>query len=165
MNLKDTGLPPAIVPPANSDPEDLYFVIMIDLDIPITANFTTTGLHWLAQNLKADSCHRNLTMESRERSIVAPYKAPNPLHNSGAHHYTILLFKQPCDFKFPKAFAYLDPPRNTSLRIEFDTKEFAKVAGLGKPIAANYWLEINGTANGNATERDPQGGSGAGGNF
>ena len=66
---------------------------------------------------------------------------------------------------FPKAYAYLDPPKNVSMRIGFDTAEFVRVAGLGKPIGATYWTEINGTANGNATETDPGTGAAGGQNF
>ena len=162
-NQQDTELPPAIIHPAHRDPNTKYFIIMIDLDIPITSKITATGLHWLAQDLIYHPSHKNLTdAVGRSQNIVAPYKSPNPLFNSGVHRYVIMLFKQPCEFVFPKKYAYLDPPKKTALRIGFNTTKFVEAAEL-ELVAATYWLEVNGTLNGNATELNPKGGAGTSG--
>lgn len=115
---------------------------MLDLDIAGIFSTHIALLHWMAQGLVNAPSSQNLSAESSEQeSMIAPYLSPNPLPLTGNHSYLILLFTQPPQFKFPKAYAYLDPPKIEILRAGFNVTKFAAAAGLGKPVGATYWLE------------------------
>ena len=124
---------------------------MLDLDTSLGNQTHIPFLHWMAQSLTSGT--NNLTAAPSSKSIVATYIEPYPPPGTGKHTYVILLFNQPANFIFPKAYAYLDPPVNATLRINFQLDKFVEAAGLGQPVAATYWLETfpNGTTNGTAS--------------
>ena len=150
LTITDTIFPPAVLPLDNA--AELFFLIMLDLDIAVNATFRTTFLHWMAQGLVNEPSSQNLPADSTEQqSIVAPYISPNPPPATGKHRYIILLFTQPPDFQFPTAFDYLYRPTNETLRAAFNVTSFAAAAALGQPVGATYWLEQSVNAKGNGT--------------
>lgn len=100
---------------------DVFTVIMVDPDMPSPHNpkYKDT-LCWMVNNVKgSDFEHGDFTVE---------YMAPEP--GQGKHRYVILLFKQP-----GSAFRKFEPP---SVRVNFQTKQWAKEHGLGDPVAALF---------------------------
>ena len=74
------------------------------------------------------------------------YGRPSPPNFSDAHRYVDLLYVQPSNFSIPAAFAGF----NDTNRVLFSIDKFAAAAGLGNPVAVNYWLTSNKTANATA---------------
>jgi phosphatidylethanolamine-binding protein len=120
---------------------------MIDLDVPI--NRTVTFLHWLELDF-ALSSSLVLSPEVANASQGAPYVGPSPPPGN-PHRYTILLFSQPDSFTFPQSFSSINPPPSGSARIGFNITEFIAAAGLGAPLAGNYFRVVNSSATASST--------------
>ncbi|KAI9714785.1 MAG: hypothetical protein M1820_000074 [Bogoriella megaspora] len=114
-----------------------YIAIGIDLDAPTPSiNFLAPILHWIQPGFKAAQDSDALTSSD---AFVANYIAPSPPPISSSHRYLFILYEQPEGFN-GKDFAPPDgkPLGNTS-RMRFDLDAWIKKAGLGQPIAANYF--------------------------
>ena len=70
-----------------------------------------------------------------------------PPNYSTAHRYIQYLFAQPAGFKIPAPFAGY----SAANRSNFNITKFIDAAGLGKPVAANYFLCSNQTTATNGT--------------
>jgi citrate synthase len=111
---------------------------MIDLDVP--RNDTVLPLlHWYQPDLTIkDKKSRVLSVHHWSKQQRAKYIAPSPPPGS-AHRYVQILFEQPGDFSFPREFEkYLD--KKSEARLGFEIKEFINAAGLGEPVAGNWFL-------------------------
>ena len=121
---------------------------MVDPDAP-APQFPFPGqfLHWLQAGLTfPNSSAADLT----EPATIS-YARPTPPNFSVPHRYTFFLYIQPSDFAVPTSpvdFTVF----NATTRLSFDVEQFAREAGLGEPLAANYFLCGNQTTGfGNAT--------------
>lgn len=76
----------------------------------------------------------------------APYLQPNPGVGDIPHDYILLLFAQPANLSLAAiGYGDIDPPASTNDRIGFNITDFAAKAGLGSPLAANYFRVQNTT--------------------
>lgn len=141
LQRADTQVQPTVTAPAGT-PNGTYIAVMIDLDVP--RNGGTTLLHWLESDFILSS-GRALTPGPGNSSVGASYIGPNPPPGT-PHRYTFVLFSQPTGFTFPPSFNAINPPSDTSARIGFNITQFVAAAGLGAPLAGNYFTVVNTTA-------------------
>jgi hypothetical protein len=119
-------------------------VLLVDTDVP--RNGTRVQLlHWLISN--ASLSNDGLTVPD-ESTALAGYRQPSPPVGDVAHAYTALLFAQPANFSVPAEFTGV-----LQSRVFFNTDAFVKAAGLGSPLAANYFRVQN--TSGIATQSFP----------
>ncbi|KAI5865301.1 PEBP-like protein [Durotheca rogersii] len=121
-----------------------YVWMLIDLDA--STNFAnpaqgqrTTYLHTVIRDFKADgtaSVGGVSTLRSTASGPVAWF-APMPPAETPAHphRYTNLLWDQPANWQIPTAASQM----LQSQKVGFDVPKFITAAGLGAPIAANYF--------------------------
>ncbi|RAL12612.1 mitochondrial 54S ribosomal protein mL38 [Aspergillus homomorphus CBS 101889] len=111
-----------------------YLFMMVDPDINKT-NPMYVGMHTMAINLTTSG-------KTSDEDAICTYFYPEPTEGP-AHNYTFLLFKQPQNFTVPRQYSpFLATTSNTPYnRINFPLMEFVKEAGLGEPVAANYFQE------------------------
>ena len=115
----------------------MYLVFMIDPDV-IDDGKATTVLHWYQADLcKAPHSGELFNHSDNGASYVGPSPPPGP-----SHRYTLLLFVQPSGYVFPECFSYM-LPLTVAARSGFNLHQFMQVAGLGEPIAANYFYVVN----------------------
>ena len=133
------ALPPKI---ASTTPlEGTYLLSLQDPDamtpaVPTEAQY----LHWLQPGLTFSSAPNSTGFPATIRaSATVPYTRPAPPPISPAHRYIALLFAQPLNFSIPVAFQGF----NATNRTKFNISIFAAEAGLGAPVAANYFLVSN----------------------
>ena len=119
----------------------------MDIDVDLNGS-TVTLLHWFAPNLVAqpEALVRDNTTTDASSAVGAAYIPPTPPGGSGPHRYTFLLFEQPAMWAVPDAFFSINPPADTSARLNFSITDFVSQSGLGSPVAANYLRVLNGTA-------------------
>ena len=110
---------------------------MIDLDA-IEDGKATTILHWYQADLFKNPDSGELFNQS---DIGASYAGPSPPPGP-SHRYTFLLFVQPSGYVFPECFSDM-LPLELPAREGFNIEQFMQAAGLGKPIAANYFYGVN----------------------
>jgi hypothetical protein len=115
-----------------------YLVLMIDLDVP--RNDTTVPLlHWYQPDFIIKDKSRALSVQHFSKRQKAKYIAPSPPPGDSAHRYVQILFEQPDRYIFPPGFdKYLG--KNPEARMGFEIKEFIRAAGLGEPVAGNWFL-------------------------
>jgi hypothetical protein len=115
-----------------------YVLIMADISV-ILPNTTTgsTLLHWYQPGLTLSSTGE-LEVDPKCPGPAAEYIGPAP--PEGVHRYVYLLYREPEGYEFPGCYASV-VPATPDARIGFDLKAFVKVAGLGKPLAAN-WIKV-----------------------
>lgn len=141
--ILDVGLtlfPDAQVPPslAFAVPENTYIAIALDIDAPFPS-FGVLGpiLHWIQPGLVPSPSSTQLTTTS---PFVVDYIGPAPPPGSASHRYIFLLYEQPKDFDSEK----YAPPGGQKFglwkRVRYDLGTFEKETGLGKVLAANYFL-------------------------
>ena len=111
-------------------------------------------LHWFQTNLTLSPSNISIASLSFHPLLsttppLASYIKPKPPAGSGPHRYTELLYSQPADFSIPVNYARFFGPDST--RTSFNLSSFVRDAGLGKPVAANYFLAENSTVRGNQT--------------
>ena len=112
-------------------------MFLIDLDA-IEDGKATTILHWYQADFLKNPYNGELFNHSDNgASYVGPSPPPGP-----SHRYTFLLFVQPSGYVFPECFSDM-LPLTLPARQGFDIEQFMQVAGLGKPIAANYFYAVN----------------------
>ncbi|GKZ28276.1 hypothetical protein AbraIFM66950_000088 [Aspergillus brasiliensis] len=117
-----------------------YTLLFLDLDVLYNNNTTITViLHWYQPDLI--SSDNNILIPSPHASNPprksATYIAPQPPANSH-HRYLYLLYTQPPDYIFPDCFGHIFP-RTVEARAGFDVRLFAEAAGLGTPLAGNWF--------------------------
>lgn len=117
---------------------------MLDLDgmLPGTA-IQTVVLHWYQPDLIFNCAKHNHTPflvpdNDTISDNVAPYIAPQPPPCSH-HRYVYFLFEQPSSYRSPQCFSHI-PPKTVDARAGFDMREFMHAAGLGTPVAVNYFF-------------------------
>ena len=119
--------------------QEKYLVFMIDPDV-IDDGKATTFLHWYQADfsLKSPPYGGELVNHTDNgAAYVGPAPPPGP-----SHRYILLLFVQPSDYVFPECFSDM-LPLTLAARQGFDIELFVQVAGLGEPIAANYFFVGN----------------------
>lgn len=139
---------------AASNSSSHYLVFMIDPDAPTPSNASSAQiLHWMAGNWTlAASTNGTFPLTFSNSSPAAiPYRQPAPPVTSTAHRYIQYLFAQPANFSIPAAFAGF----SATNRSNFNISAFASAAHLGSPLAANYFLTSNMTANATGTAGAP----------
>nr|ABQ85553.1 flowering locus T-like/terminal flower1-like protein [Picea abies] len=98
-----------------------FTLIMTDPDAPSPSDPTLREyLHWIVTDIPAT------TAASFGRELMR-YEAPRP--TIGIHRYVFTLFKQ-------MARETVYPPQS---RVNFSTRDFAEMNGLGLPVAAVYY--------------------------
>lgn len=75
-------------------------------------------------------------------SASAPYIFPQPIPGP-AHKYITLLYQQPPNYRFPACLGSV--VQSTKGRFGFDLEDFVRDAGLGEPVAANWFRMQNPT--------------------
>ena len=115
-----------------------YLLTIVDPDAPSPQNTSVSQiLHLLQPSVTfASAAPRVATFNA---PAVVPYARPQPPPTSAAHRYIAVLFSQPANFTVPAAFRAF----NATNRALFNLTNFAAQAGLGRPIAANYFLVSN----------------------
>ncbi|OJJ69579.1 hypothetical protein ASPBRDRAFT_130876 [Aspergillus brasiliensis CBS 101740] len=121
-----------------------YTILFLDLDVLYNNNTTATViLHWYQPDLI--SSDNNILIPNPHAPIPpresATYIAPQPPANSH-HRYLYLLYTQPPDYIFPDCFEHIFPP-TVEARAGFDVRLFAEAAGLGTPLAGNWFYVRN----------------------
>jgi phosphatidylethanolamine-binding protein len=139
----DTANRPTISAPAFASTGSAV-ILLVDTDVP--RNGTRVQLlHWLIADVTLSNSSLVVPPES---SAPATYRQPSPPVGDVAHAYTALLFAQPANFSVPAQFTEV-----LQSRVFFDTAAFVEAAGLGSPIAANYFRVQN--TSGTATQSFP----------
>lgn len=111
-----------------------YVFIMVDPSTNAT-DPTYPALHTLYANVTADGANK--------WTVLAPYINPEPTPGP-AHNYSFLLFEQPqAQFEVPLEYASFLPLNLSNLynRVGFPLLEFINDAGIGKPVAGNWFQE------------------------
>ncbi|KAK4493620.1 hypothetical protein PRZ48_015287 [Zasmidium cellare] len=122
---------------STATPSQTYLLISLDLDAPFQS-FRALGpiLHWIQPGFVLDTT--TSTLVSKE-PFIANYIGPAPPPGSGPHRYSFYLFQQPEGFD-GKKFAPADGKEMGNWgRMRFDLDAWIAKAGLGDPIAANYF--------------------------
>lgn len=112
-------------------------VVTLDLDAP-APSFTILGpiLHWIQSGFKVSQSTNTLTSTD---PFIVDYIGPAPPPLSGPHRYVFYLYEQPADFD-AKKHAPADGKQVGNLsRMRYDMDAWVKTAGLGQPIAVNYF--------------------------
>jgi len=122
----------------HGDKHAKYVIIMVDISVILPNSTTGTSLlHWYQPGLTLSSTGE-LEVDPKCPGPAAEYIGPAP--PEGVHRYVYLLYRQPEGYEFPGCYASVIPA-TPDARIGFDLKTFVKVAGLGKPLAAN-WIRV-----------------------
>ncbi|TGO46560.1 hypothetical protein BOTNAR_0579g00010 [Botryotinia narcissicola] len=110
---------------------------MLDLDAPIPS-LPLLGpiLHWIQPNYTATPSGQLITSSP----FIANYIGPAPPPGSAPHRYSFYLFEQPADFDAAKYAPAAGKPLSNWYRMRFDLDAWQKMAGLGEPVAENYFL-------------------------
>jgi citrate synthase len=113
---------------------------------PYGDNGTINALHTIQTDLTTSHSLTHVVNSSfyeliSTKEAIAPYISPDPTAAPATHHYTQLLFRQPANFTIPPAFEYYMPldPKNITDRVAFPLPKFVQAAGLGDPVAGNYF--------------------------
>lgn len=130
-----------------------YLLLMVDPELQLTPTNISTILHFLYTDLTpAISVSGNFTAllpAPGNISTTAKYIPPTP-PTGASHRYTLLLYSQPSNFVFPASYlSKLAYPAALTIqgvapRINFNVTAFEETAGIGLPIAANYFALGNG---------------------
>ena len=132
-------MPPVIGFPSSLQASGKYVLIMADPDAPSPQKpYPGQFLHWLQPGLTfSDGSKAALTQPA-----TVNYQRPTPPNYSVPHRYTFFLYTQPSDFAVPTSpvdFTIFNATKQTA-RASFDVEQFAREAGLGQPLAANYFF-------------------------
>ncbi|GLA83862.1 hypothetical protein AtubIFM56815_008069 [Aspergillus tubingensis] len=120
-----------------------YTILFLDLDVLYNHTTATVILHWYQPDLIPYPNNTNILLPNPQVPTrkPAPYIAPQPPTNSH-HRYLYLLYTQPPNYTFPGCFEHIFPP-TAEARAGFDMKLFADAAGLGTPVAGNWFYVRN----------------------
>ncbi|KAF7902347.1 hypothetical protein EAF00_002250 [Botryotinia globosa] len=130
--------PPSLsLPTPTPTPSPTYLLIMLDLDAP-SPSLPLLGpvLHWIQPHYTA-SPSGQLTTSS---PFIANYTSPTPPPGSAPHRYSFYLFEQPATFDAAKYAPAAGKPLSNLHRLRFDLDAWQQMAGLGEPVAMNYFL-------------------------
>ncbi|KAF2234990.1 PEBP-like protein [Viridothelium virens] len=114
-----------------------YLVVGLDLDAPLPS-FGVLGpiLHWIQPGFKASPSSNTL---ASSEPFVANYIGPAPPPFSGPHRYAFFLYEQPEGFSGKKYAPPNGKPLGNMNRMRYDLDAWVKKAGLGEPLAVNYF--------------------------
>ncbi|PYH69137.1 putative citrate synthase [Aspergillus vadensis CBS 113365] len=120
-----------------------YTILFLDLDVLYNHTTATVILHWYQPDLISYPNNSNILLPIPQMPTRKPaaYIAPQPPTNSH-HRYLYLLYTQPPNYTFPECFEHIFPP-TAEARAGFDMKLFADAAGLGTPVAGNWFYVRN----------------------
>ncbi|KAH8804392.1 phosphatidylethanolamine-binding protein [Xylogone sp. PMI_703] len=114
-----------------------YMVFMIDMDVD-RSGMKYPLLHWYQPDLVLNDQTHELSVASDSTLPKAMYAGPAPPPGP-AHRYVEVLFVQPEEYKLPEEFEkYLG--NTIAARLGFNIEQLVKEAGLGEPIAGNWFL-------------------------
>ncbi|KIW32370.1 uncharacterized protein PV07_03922 [Cladophialophora immunda] len=141
---------PTVDGPLDSSSTLDFMLFMIDQDAtsPDDANTRVQFLQYYQPNLGGASEVLSDFGSDAQNFTSAPavsYMAPTPPAGDQAHRYTLLLYSQPKDFSIPSSFQSFFDSSDSDARLGFDMAGFADAAGLGQPVAAN-WFEVQNTS-------------------
>ena len=121
---------------------------MLDPDASYPQNPTNRWIiHWWQAGLTKSTSQVNQTsiggtaLVNSSAPAVA-YRRPRPPTNSSAHRYIQYLFEQPANFQVPEAYSGFGGSNSS----KFPFESFVTAAGLGNPVAANYFYCSNETS-------------------
>ncbi|EXJ92275.1 hypothetical protein A1O3_00825 [Capronia epimyces CBS 606.96] len=137
---------PTVQGPKDSTRTLTFLLFMIDQDASNGSGQRVQLLHFFQPNLSGGSevLFADKDAANATEAASVSYLPPTPPTGDGAHRYTLLLYPQPKGFEIPTKFSSFFPPQSTSNRIGFDIAGFANAAGLGDPVAANWFKVQNG---------------------
>lgn len=131
------------------DPSARYVIVSMDFDAPYPSwPFFGPVLRWIQANLVPASSSSpspssteavTLRVEERSAGCIARYLSPNPPPGSAPHRYGFYLYEQPDGFDAARWAPDADGNMGNWTRIRFGLDEWAKEAGLGAILAANYF--------------------------
>ncbi|KAH8660519.1 phosphatidylethanolamine-binding protein [Xylariales sp. PMI_506] len=115
-----------------------YLIFCLDLDAPfISFNFLSPILHLTQPGLILSSSSPS-ALEAKEPYIVN-WGPPGPPPGAAPHRYVFFLYEQPAAFDTKKYAPAEGKPVGISGRVRYSLDDFAKEAGLGEVLAANYF--------------------------
>jgi Phosphatidylethanolamine-binding protein len=113
---------------------------MMDFSVETTGSIesNTTLLHWILPGLYSPNETTTLTSHQGE---IAPYFPPGPPPGQ-THTYGIFLYNEPTNFAVPANYIPFFNNLTTSVlnRVGFNLTNFVTEAGLGAPVAADWFL-------------------------
>ncbi|KAI9839859.1 MAG: hypothetical protein M1819_000051 [Sarea resinae] len=121
-----------------------HVAVMVDPDITLQGQ-KIEALHWIASNLASanGTAEKGTFSQLAGGTTVSPYLSPVPMaaYPPHPHRYTVVLFAQPANFSVPPQYASFVPTNASAPtnKFPFDITAFASAAGLGAPVAANYF--------------------------
>jgi len=125
-----------------------YILFMVDPDARYPEDPQLRFIvHWWQAGLTKSSTAGNSTSDEGTALVntTAPmvsYHRPQPPPDSAAHRYIQYLFEQPDDYMVPAAYSGYNDQNITN----FPFEQLIADAGLGEPVAANYFYASNQTA-------------------
>ncbi|KAI1739223.1 PEBP-like protein [Xylaria scruposa] len=127
-----------------STPSTKYVVSCLDLDAPFPSfNFMSPILHGLHTDLVAGAADGD-GFAPLEGSVewTVPYVGPGPPKPSSPHRYIFMVFEQPEGLGAAEIKSRLGFGEEVGIwpRIRWEEEAFEKKLGLGKVLAATYYL-------------------------
>ncbi|KIW26473.1 uncharacterized protein PV07_09566 [Cladophialophora immunda] len=144
---------PTVYGPQNATEEATYILFMVDEDVNTGNGPRVQLLHYFQPNLVGINHELSVQPQARNATtaVGAEYLTPSPPAGDGPHRYTLLLYPQPEGFTVPQAYISFSPPADTNARYPFNMSGFAEAAGLGQPVAANWFRVVNDTTSSTST--------------
>ncbi|OAP55129.1 hypothetical protein AYL99_10829 [Fonsecaea erecta] len=138
---------PTVYGPENATQEATYILFMVDEDVNTGNGPRVQLLHFFQPNLVGINHALSVQPHAQNSTtaVGADYVTPSPPAGDGPHRYTLLLYPQPEGFTVPQAYLSFSPPADVNARYPFNMSGFAEAAGLGQPIAANWFRVVNDT--------------------
>lgn len=124
------------------DPSARYLVVSMDFDAPYPSwPFFGPVLHWIQPDVvpSSSSAGADALEIGDGAASIAKYLSPNPPPGSAPHRYGFYLFEQPPGFDAARWAAPEGGNMGNGKRIRYGLDEWAKKAGLGPILAANYF--------------------------
>ncbi|KAL4733254.1 phosphatidylethanolamine-binding protein [Aspergillus similis] len=118
-----------------------YAAVMVDYDVNVYGTEMTI-LQWYQPSLAAVSSSGDALSVVDASAPSASYISPSPIEGP-AHEYVVMLYLQPADFSLPECLQSSALPETG--RAGFNLDEFVQAAGLGDPVAANWFKMQNPT--------------------
>ncbi|KAI0344248.1 PEBP-like protein [Trametopsis cervina] len=131
---EQTRKPPHLYVTVFHPEQRLYTLVMVDLDVPDTANSSFRPyLHWLQPNISLHALSRELTLPTTHTTYIPPH----PQRGTPYHRYAVVLLPQ-------QSAEHIDVPAITDAeRLGFDLRAFSQKFGLdgSKGGGAHMWRE------------------------
>ncbi|EMR10875.1 hypothetical protein PNEG_01022 [Pneumocystis murina B123] len=125
-----SALAPVIEINSFSGKEELYTIILLDLDVPdLEKDSFKIYLHWLISNIPISPT--NASVQPSKGTILASYIPPHPQKGSPYHRYTLLVFEQ-----VKKISNDYNIIRNC-----FNVNQFASLNNL-KIVGIHFWRSV-----------------------